>query len=150
MSIIQNPLVMLIEECIHLRDTAQSNLSVVAGSEPLSRLERLVLISSTEAENPLTFSQIGRNLGHSRQVVQRAGNRLVDIGYLEKLPNPDHKTAALIQPTALGREFERQLAAVFDDVVGTLLSDSDLKTCRKMASDLKKLRAKIETYEPRD
>ena len=40
---------------------------------------------------PLTVSGIGRQMGITRQAVQRIVNRLVDEGMLESSPNPAHK-----------------------------------------------------------
>lgn len=146
MKIIENPLVSLIEETIHLRDSAQNILSEAVGENSLSRLERLVLISLTEAERPLTASQIGRNLGHLRQVVQRAANRLLELQLIQKLPNPDHKTSPLLEPTAEGLNFERRMGSTLNDIVDKLLTEADIKACLKMCKDLKKIRAKIEAY----
>ena len=150
MSVKENPLVMLIEESIRLRDSAQQVLSEVLATETLTRLERLVLLSITEFGRPLTVSQVGRNLGHSRQVVQRAANQLVSLGFLEKLPNPDHKTSPLLQPTDSGRAFERQMGEALVQMVNTLLTDADIATCLRVADALKKLRTKIENFEGPD
>ncbi len=147
MKIVENPLVSLIEESIHLKDSAQSILSAALGENTLSRLERLVLISLTEAKKPLTVSQVGRALGHLRQVVQRAANRLLELGLIEKLPNPDHKTSPLLQPTQQGLAFEQQLGDTLIAVVSNLLTESDIKTCERICKDLKKIRAKIEAYD---
>ena len=148
MSVKENPLVMLIEESIYLRDSAQKILSEALGGETLTRLERLVLLSITEAERPLTASQIGRNLGHSRQVVRRAANELVAMSLLKKKPNPDHKTSVLLEPTEKGRAYEQQMGTTLVDIVNTLLSESDIKTCRRVSNDIKRLRGIIEAYEP--
>ncbi len=148
MSVKENPLVMLIEESIHLRESAQKILSEALGGETLTRLERLVLLSITEAGRPMTASQIGRNLGHSRQVVQRAANQLVALSLLKKLPNPDHKTSALLEPTEKGREFEQQMGDTLIAIVNGLLTDRDIKTCQRVCAELKRLRGLIEAYEP--
>ena len=144
MSVKENPLVMLLDESIRLRDSAQNILSEALGGKVLTRLERLALISITEAGHPLTISQLGRNLGHSRQVMQRAVNRLIDLEFLKKLENPDHKTAALLEPTAKGLKFEKEMGEKLIRIVSGLLSDGDLKTCRNVYRDLRKLRAVIE------
>ncbi len=147
MSVKENPLVMLLDESIRLRDSAQCILSEALGGKVLTRLERLALISITEAGHPLTISQLGRNLGHSRQVMQRAVNQLIDLGFLKKMENPDHKTAALLEPTAKGLKFEREMGEKLVHIVNGLLSEADLKMCRNVYRDLRKLRAVIEAYE---
>lgn len=148
MNIKKNPLVMLIEESIQLKQSAQVILSEAVGGATLTRLERLVLIAVTEETAPRTSSQLSRNLGHSRQVVQRVANRLVELGLVRKLQNPDHKTAPLLEPTEKGRKFERQMGGTIDDIVRTLLSESDLKLCKRISSDIKRLRGLIESYKP--
>ena len=147
MQIKQNPLVMVIEESILLRDSAQSILSEALGGDLLSRLERLVLISLTEAGTPLTAAQIGRNLGHTRQVIQRAANRLVELDLVQRLPNSDHKTALLLEPTKNGLKFEQQMGSALIGIVDTLLTEKDIEMCRRLCRDLKKLRHKIEHYQ---
>ena len=147
MKIKENPLVMVIEESILLRDSAQSILSEALGGDSLSRLERLVLISLTEAGMPLTAAQIGRNLGHTRQVIQRAANRLVELDLVQRRPNPDHKTAFLMEPTKKGLKFEQQMGNALVGIVDTLLTEKDIEMCRRLYRDLKKLRDKIEHYQ---
>lgn len=149
-SIVDNPLVMLIEESIHLRNSAQEILSEALGDQTLSRLERLVLISLAEAGSPLTISQVGRNLGHPRQVIQRASNQLLELGLIEKLPNPAHKTSALLRPTARGAVFEERMGKKLLELVNSLFTEKDIANCRRVLQDLKKLREVIESHAPRD
>lgn len=147
MSIKENPLVALIEESIHLRDSAQRILSDALGGESLTRLERLVLLSISEAGHPLTASQVARNLGHSRQVVLRAAKQLVALSLIRKKPNPDHKSSALLEPTVKGRDFERQMGERLIEIVNSLLTENDIKSCERICKELRRLRVVIETYE---
>lgn len=136
---------MLIEESILLRNSAQEIFSSALDGPNLSRLEGLILLAIIEAGQPLTAPQVGRNLGHTRQVVQRAANRLVDLGLLQKLPNPDHKTAALFDATADGRARQADTGAAMVALVNELLTESDIKACRRMYRDIRRIREKIET-----
>ncbi|MFD2688716.1 MarR family winged helix-turn-helix transcriptional regulator [Streptomyces phyllanthi] len=52
---------------------------------------------------PLTVSGIARAMGITRQSVQRVADLLVDRGLAEYLPNPAHRRARLVTPTATGR-----------------------------------------------
>ena len=104
MSLKANPLVAMIEESILLKDNAQRILSRELSGPSLSRLEGLVLVSIVGAGQPQTVPQIGRALSSSRQVINRAANRLEELGLVRKLQNPDHKTAPLLEPTAAGTE----------------------------------------------
>jgi DNA-binding MarR family transcriptional regulator len=48
-------------------------------------------------------SGIARDMGISRQAVQRTADLLVDKGLAEYLPNPAHRRAKLLEPTGAGR-----------------------------------------------
>lgn len=72
-----------------LRGRIQSAFSGAAGDLGLTELESIVLNAVTGSATPPTVPQIGRSLGHARQVVQRAANQLVDRGLIEAVPNPD-------------------------------------------------------------
>jgi len=63
------------------------------------------------------------------------------------LPNPDHKTSPLLEPTAKGMKFEEQLGATLVDIVDSLLTDEDIEMCRRMSRDLSELRQLIENYQ---
>ncbi|WP_317932965.1 helix-turn-helix domain-containing protein [Halioxenophilus sp. WMMB6] len=147
MSIKDNPLVALIEESIRLKDSAQFILTDAVGSTSLTRLERLVLIMISESDAPMTASQVSRHVGHPRQVVQRAVNRLLELQLIDKQPNPDHKTSPLLSATNKGKEFENQLGGKLVNIVDSLLTESDLKMCQRMLKDIKKLRRIIEDFE---
>lgn len=81
-------------------------------------LEALALGSIHNAGTPPTVSEIGRELGFSRQSVQRAVNKLVELGLARSLANPRHKKAPVFIATKAGAERmalvqapSRQLAA---------------------------------------
>lgn len=142
-----NPLVALIEESIRLKDSAQVILSESVGGTTLTRLERLVLIMVTESDTAMTSSQISRHLGHSRQMTQRAVNRLLELELIRKLTNPDHKTSPLLKVTEKGIEYENQLGGKLINIVGSLLSDDDIRMCQRTTKELRKLRSLIEAYQ---
>jgi DNA-binding MarR family transcriptional regulator len=52
---------------------------------------------------PLPVAQIARNMGLTRQAVQRVANVLADEGAVEFVDNPDHRRAKLVRLTAGGR-----------------------------------------------
>lgn len=147
MNIKENPFVTLVEDAIRLRESAQTILSDAMGDHHLSRLERLVLLLITEAKTPLTVSKVGRDLGYSRQVVQRASHRLLELGLLRKLDNPDHKASFLLEPTNQGLKFEEEMGKELVRSVNKLLSEKDLKLCLRLSKDLNRLRELIETYK---
>jgi DNA-binding MarR family transcriptional regulator len=52
---------------------------------------------------PLPVAGIAREMGITRQSVQRIADLLVERGLAEYQPNPAHRRAKLLQPTAEGR-----------------------------------------------
>ncbi len=73
-------------------------------------------------EAPLPVAQIARNMGLTRQAVQRVANVLADEGLVEFAENPNHRRAKLVRLTTEGKaaleeisrrqvEWSNQLAA---------------------------------------
>ncbi|RVW00767.1 MarR family winged helix-turn-helix transcriptional regulator [Rhodococcus xishaensis] len=54
-------------------------------------------------DEPLSVAQIAREMGITRQSVQRIADLLVAHGLAEYQPNPAHRRAKLLTPTAEGR-----------------------------------------------
>ncbi len=52
---------------------------------------------------PLPVAHIARNMGLTRQAVQRVVDLLIERGLVEQYPNPHHQRAKLIVLTAAGR-----------------------------------------------
>lgn len=97
-------------------------------------LEALALGAIHGDSAPPTVSDIGRELGFSRQSVQRAVNKLVELDLVEALPNPRHRKAPVFVTTAAGvermalvqvpsRQLADDLAATFDDARAQALVD---------------------------
>ena len=59
---------------------------------------------------PATASSVARQMGISRQAVQRVANRLVDEGLLETQDNPAHARAPLLSPTEAGVNAVKRIA----------------------------------------
>src|SRR5580692_5638576 len=55
------------------------------------------------AAAPLPVAQIARNMGLTRQAVQRVVNDLGRMGLVRHAPNPHHRRAKLVLLTAAGR-----------------------------------------------
>ena len=78
-------------------------------------------VLSVVSDVPLTVPSAARRLGISRQAVQRTVNELADDRLVRLAPNPDHRTAGLIELTDLGREAlvnSRRLSTGFLSVMG--------------------------------
>ncbi|MCR9245136.1 MAG: MarR family transcriptional regulator [bacterium] len=76
----------------------------------LSSAKWKVLGATAEAGQPLHVAQIGRNMGLTRQGVQRTVNDLEKAGLVQLVENPDHRRARLVQLTRRGQK-------VFDEVM---------------------------------
>jgi len=109
-------------------------------------METMVLTAVVEAQRPPTVSQIGRSLGHPRQVVQRAANRLIEERLLEAAVNPEHKRAQLLHATDAGKQLygdAEMLARKSADALARVLG---LNECERLARDLHELRGRIEVH----
>jgi DNA-binding MarR family transcriptional regulator len=60
--------------------------------------------------HPLTVAGIAREMGITRQAVQRIANLLVDDGLLATIPNPAHKRSPLHTATDAGLTAVRRIA----------------------------------------
>ena len=54
-------------------------------------------------QSPLSVAQIARNMGLTRQTVQRLANEMKMGQFIEYAPNPDHRRAKLVRLTKKGR-----------------------------------------------
>ncbi|MEM7049818.1 MAG: MarR family transcriptional regulator [Acidobacteriota bacterium] len=70
----------------------------------LSSARWKVLGAIARADRSLHVAQIARNMGLTRQAVQRIVNSLVDQGLLALSDNPDHQRARLVRLTQRGRK----------------------------------------------
>lgn len=140
----RNAMVALIDELIRTHGRLKSIFANVNAAAGLSSMESMVLTAVIESSVPPTVPQIGRSLGHARQVIQRAANSLVAAGLIETRPNPSHKRAPLLLPTQQGRTSKRQSDARSEDVTKALLRRVDAATCRHMAGELHALRGVME------
>lgn len=100
-----------------LSDTALAvfklNGQFLAVAEELARPAGLTAawwqVLGAALREPLSVADIGRAMGLTRQSVQRVADILVDRGLAEYLPNPAHRRAKLLRPTAAGYEAVRRI-----------------------------------------
>jgi DNA-binding MarR family transcriptional regulator len=96
---------------------------------------------------PLTVAGIARQMGLTRQAVQRVANELAAAGFVAYLPNPSHKRAKLLALTERGRRDYARVAerqARWANAVAADLGKGRLKRSAAM------LRAMREMLEERD
>ena len=63
-------------------------------------------------DEPRSVAAVARRMGMTRQGVQRVADVLVERGLAEYRPNPAHKRAKLLAPTATGHDAVRRIATV--------------------------------------
>jgi DNA-binding MarR family transcriptional regulator len=143
----RHPLVQLIDEVIRLRGRLQSLFASAGAATGLAPMESTVLTAVVESETPPTVPQIGRSLGHPRQVIQRAANNLIAANLLEMAPNPHHKRAQLLLATAAGKKSYRGAEALAKQTANSLMRVLDFAQCQRLARELHELRGRIEAHQ---
>ncbi|THV43094.1 MarR family winged helix-turn-helix transcriptional regulator [Glycomyces buryatensis] len=101
-------------------------------------------------KDPLPVAGIARQMGITRQAVQRIADILADNGMVEYLPNPAHRRAKLVAPTERGRETVQRIEpahAAFADRMCEALGD-DLAS--EIHLRLRELSDTLETLETRE
>lgn len=141
----QEPLISLIDSVSRLQGRLSSSF---AGAQPagLSPTEMTVLNAVAGATNPPTVPQIGRSLGHARQVIQRAANALLAAGLIEGHPNPDHKRASLLVTTPRGSEVKAEADARGVAIARSLEAAVDPATVRRAVRLLDELRTQLDEH----
>jgi len=134
------------DEVARLRGRMRALFADVRAEAGLAEMELTVLTATVNAASPPTAAQIGRSLGHPRQVVQRAANRLAELGLVAFADNPDHKRASLIVPTEAGRALKATDHARAQAITADLLARIDAHAFADAAARLHAIRAEIEAY----
>jgi DNA-binding MarR family transcriptional regulator len=92
---------------------------------------------------PLSVSGIARAMGITRQSVQRIADLLVDKGLAEYRPNPAHRRAKLLAPTAEGRSAIARIgpghAAFADRLTQAYGDEAELADAVRMLERLSKV-----------
>jgi DNA-binding MarR family transcriptional regulator len=97
-------------------------------------------VLGTVDTDSLTVAAIARRMGLRRQSVQRTVNSLHADGFVELVPNPNHRRAKLVQITAKGTvalraAFERQ--AVWANELARGIDEDDLDRALKVMATLR-------------
>ncbi|MFK4118357.1 MarR family winged helix-turn-helix transcriptional regulator [Streptomyces longwoodensis] len=97
---------------------------------------------------PLPVAGIARAMGITRQSVQRIADLLVERGLADYRPNPAHRRAKLLAPTAAGREAVARIApghAAFADRLAEAYGEAELAAA---VAALERLAAVLDTLGP--
>ncbi|MER6673764.1 helix-turn-helix domain-containing protein [Streptomyces sp. NPDC000983] len=96
---------------------------------------------------PLTVSGIARDMGITRQSVQRIADLLVERGLAEYRPNPAHRRAKLLAPTEEGLAAVRRIDpghAAFADRLALAFGEAELADAVQVLERLSKVLAETE------
>ena len=129
-----------------MRGRMQALYAKTRAESGLPEMELTVLTAVVNAAASPTVAQIGRSLGHPRQVVQRAANRLAELGLIAFVDNPGHKRASLIVATDAGRRLKAADHARAQVVTRAVHGHVSAEAFGEAAGKLHQIRAGIEAY----
>ena len=141
-----NPLVGLIDVTSRIRGRLKTAFAESSDGTGLSEIEMTVLNAVAESLSAPTVPQIGRALGHPRQVIQRAANALIAAGLIEPAPNPDHKRAVLLVATEAGKQLKLAANGIADRISADLLRSVDAALVIDITQKLEALRAQLDAH----
>lgn len=103
-------------------------------------------VLGTVLRTPMSVSDIAREIGVTRQSVQRIADLLVKRGLAEYRPNPAHQRAKLLTPTDAGHMAVRRItpghaafAARLAGEMGVAAMEEALGTVRRVSEALERL-----------
>lgn len=134
------------DEVARLRGRMRALYADTRAQSGLPEMELTVLTAVANAASAPTVAQIGRSLGHPRQVVQRAANRLAELGLVGFADNPEHKRASLIVATEAGRALKAADHARAEVVTRAVLARVDAPAFADAAERMHAIRSEIEAY----
>lgn len=146
MSDSHSDLALLIDAVARLHGRTRSAFAPAREGLGLNDMESTVLVAVVGARSPPTVPQIGRSLGHPRQVIQRAANALVAAGLIALSENPDHKRASLLVPTTAGRRLQARANTRANAIAATLMAALDRAQVREATRLLGEIRSGIERH----
>lgn len=118
-----------------------------AAGEALARisnqtLARWVILDSIE-QRPSTVAQIARQRHIARQAVQRVADLLEREGLARYEPNPDHRRAKLLRPSARGREALRAISVEQKDWADALGAQIGIGKLQSTARTIEQIRRAV-------
>lgn len=134
------------DEVARLRGRMRALFAETRAESGLPEMELTVLTAVVNAATPPTVAQIGRSLGHPRQVMQRAANRLAELDLVGFADNPDHKRASLLVATDAGRALKAADHARAQAVTRAVMDRVDGPTFADAATRMHAIRTEIEAY----
>jgi DNA-binding MarR family transcriptional regulator len=93
---------------------------------------------------PLTVAGIAREMGITRQSVQRVADILAERGLARYLPNPAHRRAKLLTPTEQGRDAIARISPGHAAAAGQLVKTLGEQPLADAVAALRSLSAALE------
>lgn len=90
-------------------------------------------------DEPRSVADVARNVGVTRQSVQRIADLLVDRGLAVYRPNPAHRRAKLLSPTPQGRDAVRRIAPAHAQLAGRLAEKAGRDEMAQLLDGLQRL-----------
>lgn len=145
-----HPVCELADEILRISGRLKVIFGTATSAAGLSPLAYTVIIYIAESPREPTVPQIGRSIGHPRQVIQRAVNELLGAGLIETVPNPDHKRAPLLRLSPAGEHFKEQSDERAIAIGDQLMDYAGADECKDVLARLRTFRAHIEDYVRRE
>lgn len=140
-------LVLLLDSVLRLSARLRESFAEAREGEGLNAMEHTVLAAVAEAASPPTVPQIGRSLGHARQVIRQVAKGLAERGLLEFADNPDHKRAGLLVPTEAGRALQARANVRAEAIAAELRRSVDASQVNQALGLLGAIRADLEAHQ---
>lgn len=143
---LSDPLFVMIGELLLANGRMKSAFAQAIAATGLTQMAYQTFVLISDSAEPTTVPELGRRLGHPRQVMQRAVNELIAAGLIETLPNPQHKRIRLLRLTGSGRLFKQDSDVRVIATARALLKHVDNDRCRRIARELGALRQEIDAF----
>ena len=79
------------------------------------------LMKSLQQEGPQTIADLARSRPVSRQHIRQLSQDLISQGWIESVPNPNHKRSFLLRLTADGKQALKTMDSQIESTVSDLL-----------------------------
>jgi DNA-binding MarR family transcriptional regulator len=99
---------------------------------------------------PLSVAGIARAMGITRQGVQRLADLLVREGMAEYVPNPSHRRAKLLCPTAAGRRAIEKIKPGHSELADRLAAEVGVTELRRAVRSLERLSHALDALDSFD
>ena len=113
-------------------------------ARPAGLTASLWQVLATVLPRPRSVAEVAREIGVTRQGVQRLADVLVDRGLAEYQPNPAHRRAQLLAPTTAGREALRRIGPAHAGFADRLAEALGIKSLRASLATVESLSQALE------